>query len=148
MNSTANHHGLSLVVLRNVPLFSGLEEAELLRLSGVSSRRRAERGRVTVAMVDAEIATLRGQWDAADADGDAALLQSVLPGAILDEFDRAQLAAVIRACRASPSLSAAGRRLFAISREGKTSQNDADRLRKYLARFGLGWSDITDSQAG
>ena len=108
----------------------------------------AERGRVTVAMVDAEIATLRGQWDAADADGDAALLQSVLPGAILDEFDRAQLAAVIRACRASPSLSAAGRRLFAISREGKTSQNDADRLRKYLARFGLGWSDITDSQAG
>lgn len=33
-------------------------------------------------------------------------------------------------------LSAAGRELFAASRRSKTSSNDADRLRKYLARFG------------
>lgn len=60
----------------------------------------------------------------------------------MDEFDRAQIAAVIRACRESPSLSAAGRRLFAASRAEKVSQNDADRLRKYLARFELDWATV------
>jgi len=106
----------------------------------------AERGRITLPMVEAEIATLRAQWDAAHADGDAALLQSVMPGAALDEFDRAQLAAVIRACRECPTLSAAGRRLFSISREERTSQNDADRLRKYLARFGLDWAAVIEDR--
>lgn len=104
----------------------------------------AERGRITMAMVEAEITALCDQWQAAEADGDAALLQSVLPDVALDAFDRAQLAAVIRLCRESPNLSAAGRRLFAVSRTGKTSQNDADRLRKYLARFGLDWAAICD----
>ncbi|MEH7829400.1 RNA repair transcriptional activator RtcR family protein [Gemmobacter denitrificans] len=103
----------------------------------------AERGRITVPMVEAEIAHLCAQWQAADADGDMALLQAVLPGVALDEFDRAQLAAVIRTCRDCPTLSAAGRQLFAVSRAGKASQNDADRLRKYLARFGLDWAAVT-----
>lgn len=40
--------GLSLVVLRNIPLFSGLDEGELERLSRVSARRRAERGEFIV----------------------------------------------------------------------------------------------------
>jgi transcriptional regulatory protein RtcR len=42
-------------------------------------------------------------------------------------------------CQASRSLSDAGRRLFAVSRAKKSAPNDADRLRKYLARFGLDW---------
>lgn len=103
----------------------------------------AERGRVTAAMVEAEIATLTGQWAAAARDSDAAVLAEVLPDSPLDEFDRAQLAAVIRVCRSCASLSAAGRRLFAVSRQEKASQNDADRLRKYLARFGLDWAAVT-----
>ncbi|MGL4235374.1 RNA repair transcriptional activator RtcR family protein [Tabrizicola sp.] len=104
----------------------------------------AERGRVTLAMVEAEIATLQAQWRAAEADTDNGLLAEVVADPeTLDEFDRAQLAAVIRACRESGSLSAAGRRLFAVSRQGKASQNDADRLRKYLARFGLDWAAVT-----
>lgn len=104
----------------------------------------AERGRVTVAMVEAELATLRDQWAAAHADTDIGLLSEVLARPeTLDEFDRAQLAGVIRACRESPSLSAAGRRLFAVSRQGKSSRNDADRLRKYLGRFGLEWSAVS-----
>lgn len=107
----------------------------------------AARGRVTVPMVEAEIATLTAQWEAATADTDAALLADILPEpGDLDPFDRAQLAAVIRACRESPSLSAAGRRLFAVSRREKASQNDADRLRKYLARFGLDWAGVTASE--
>ncbi|WP_323039644.1 RNA repair transcriptional activator RtcR family protein [Gemmobacter sp.] len=103
----------------------------------------AERGRVTLPMVDTEIATLAAQWMAVGRNDDQALLASVLPASVrLDEFDRAQLAAVIRACRECPSLAAAGRRLFAVSREEKTTQNDSDRLRKYLARFGLDWGTV------
>jgi transcriptional regulatory protein RtcR len=55
----------------------------------------------------------------------------------LDRFDRVQLADVLAVCREAPTLSAAGRALFASSRAKKSSVNDADRLRKYLARFGL-----------
>jgi CRP/FNR family cyclic AMP-dependent transcriptional regulator len=40
---SATNYGLSLVVLRNVPLFSGLSEAELEKLSKVSVRKRVER---------------------------------------------------------------------------------------------------------
>ena len=76
-------------------------------------------------------------------DADAALLSGLVAAPeALDEFDRVQLAAVIRICRQSASLSAAGRRLFAASRAEKASQNDADRLRKYLARFGLDWAAL------
>lgn len=39
---------------------------------------------------------------------------------------------------AADPLSEAGRALFSASRARRTSANDADRLRKYLARFGLG----------
>lgn len=108
----------------------------------------AQRGRVTLAMVEDEIAALTAQWAAMAADPDAALLAG-LPGLpdMLDEFDRVQLAAVVRACRESASLSAAGRRLFAATRAGKASPNDADRLRKYLARFGLDWAAVTARQA-
>ena len=45
---TANHCGLSLVVFRNVPLFAGLEEGELEKLSKVALRRRVERNAFVV----------------------------------------------------------------------------------------------------
>ena len=60
----------------------------------------------------------------------------------VDRFDRAQLAEVVRVCRSSKSLSAAGRELFQASRAKKASNNDADRLRKYLARFGLTFDGV------
>ena len=60
----------------------------------------------------------------------------------LDRFDRAQLEEVLGVCLESASLSEAGRRLFEVSRTRKTSTNDADRLRKYLARFELEWSAL------
>ena len=62
--------------------------------------------------------------------------------ASLDRFDRVQLEDVLAVCRAASSLSAAGRTLFDRSRERKSVPNDADRLRKYLARFDLEWSDL------
>ncbi len=60
----------------------------------------------------------------------------------IDRFDRSQLADVIRVCLAARSLSEAGRRLFAVSRARRRSVNDADRLRKYLARFDLSWKAL------
>jgi transcriptional regulatory protein RtcR len=55
----------------------------------------------------------------------------------IDRFDRAQLNEVIRVCRQHPSAAAAGRALFAHSRTQRATQNDGDRLRKYLAQWGL-----------
>ena len=53
-----------------------------------------------------------------------------------------QLEDVLRVCQSSRSLSAAGRMLFDRSRERKKMANDADRLRKYLARFDLEWGEL------
>lgn len=64
----------------------------------------------------------------------------------MDLFDRLQLKAVIEVCRQADSLSDAGRQLFGISRQAKAQPNDADRLRKYLARFGLEWGKLVDTR--
>ncbi len=60
----------------------------------------------------------------------------------LDRFDQFQLREVLYVCQQESSMAAAGRALFAVSRQHKRSQNDSDRLRKYLARFGLEWDSI------
>ena len=60
----------------------------------------------------------------------------------LDLFDVAQLAVVLQTCRDHVSASAAGRVLFANSRLEKSS-NNVDRLKEYLARFGLRFEDIS-----
>ena len=60
----------------------------------------------------------------------------------IDLIDKAQLSVAVRACRESRSLSAAGRTLYAASRRKRGSVNDADRLRKLLARFGLDWERV------
>ncbi len=74
-----------------------------------------------------------------DALGDL-LTQAQL--ATIDRFDRAGLAEAVTAIRESRTLSEAGRRLFHASREKKASSNDADRLRKYLAKFGLDFERV------
>jgi transcriptional regulatory protein RtcR len=103
-------------------------------------------GRIVVDQVAAEIATLRAMWRESTAIGaGGGLIDAVLPAAAaatLDRFDQAQLEDVLAVCLASPSLSAAGRVLFDQSRARKQSVNDADRLRKYLARFGVDWHAV------
>lgn len=102
------------------------------------------RGRITRAMVDAEIAALREDWQETSDRDDQKLLGTVMgpKAGELDPFDIVQLATVIRTCRMSPSLSEAGRKLFAVSRGQRKTRNDADRLRKYLGKFGLEWADL------
>lgn len=101
-------------------------------------------GRINEATVAAEIARLLRQWNTGDIDRDEGPLGAVLGDRLAecDPFDRAQLVEVIRVCRASRSASEAGRRLFAVSRLNKASANDADRLRKYLARFGTSFDQV------
>ncbi|MGC4119043.1 MAG: sigma 54-interacting transcriptional regulator [Myxococcales bacterium] len=95
-------------------------------------------GRITMEVVEAEMARLNGAWSGAAVP--AALTSGMEGLEELDLFDQVQLAAVLQICRTSASLSEAGRTLFAKSRQAKTSSNDADRLRKYLARFGYDWA--------
>jgi transcriptional regulatory protein RtcR len=108
----------------------------------------AEAGRITLETVHEEVARLRRLWAPQMVGREMAagetLLHEVLgeAAAELDRFDRVQLAEVLRVCRECRSLSEAGRRLFNVSRERKRSHNDADRLRKYLARFGLSFESI------
>lgn len=111
-------------------------------------------GRIGAEEVTEEIGRLREGWrrtprhrsDAAPpnagGDGLAARFLGDNRVAELDEFDRVQLDEVLRVCLDAPTLSEAGRRLFNVSRTRKQTPNDADRLRKYLARFDLAWSDI------
>jgi transcriptional regulatory protein RtcR len=116
-------------------------------LNGVITRlgTLAPSGRITVDQVKAEVAHLRSIWTASPSSSSTNLVDHVLaPGlaATLDRFDRVQLEEVLTVCRAASTLSAAGRTLFDRSRERKSVQNDADRLRKYLARFDLAWSEL------
>ena len=102
-------------------------------------------GRITIDVVNEEIERLTRhvapgtgrRWRGDSRGFDADRLDEI------DLFDRVQLAAVVRVCRGAPSLSEAGRRLFAASRSRKAAPNDADRLRKYLARFGLSWTAVS-----
>lgn len=98
----------------------------------------ADSGRIDEALVNEEIERLRHAWGL-DATAQA---DPLLAGRQLDLFDEVQLRAVLEVCRRSASLSEAGRELFAVSRQEKANPNDADRLRKYLARFGLDWQGV------
>jgi len=120
----------------------------------------APAGRIDVATVEAEAERLRRLWSAVAGEGEGAagggtgagmgsgaddgLADLLAPEALaaLDPFDRVQLAEVVRTCRRARSLSEAGRTLFAASRTRRSTSNDADRLRKYLQRFGLGWAEL------
>jgi transcriptional regulatory protein RtcR len=97
-------------------------------------------GRIDVSTVEAEKGRLRRLWSGREprnSELESLLSEDAL--AAIDPFDQVQLTEVIRVCRRSRSLSEAGRILFSASRSRRSSSNDADRLRKYLQRFGLDW---------
>ncbi|PPD03063.1 MAG: hypothetical protein CTY29_10865 [Methylobacter sp.] len=113
--------------------------ASILRLSTL-----ADGGRITDRLVEQEIMRLGKLW-ANQADNSDIQLNNLLSAeqlAALDLFDRMQLEAVVKVCRECKSLSEAGRQLFAVSRSQRGSTNDSDRLRKYLAKFGLEWGSL------
>jgi len=106
----------------------------------------APSGRIDTATVEAEKVRLRRFWSGGAALADP--VDKILSAELLDTvdpFDRVQLAEVVRVCRRSRSLSEAGRSLFSASRARRASTNDADRLRKYLERYGLKWAELQES---
>ncbi|AMP02457.1 RNA repair transcriptional activator RtcR [Collimonas pratensis] len=108
----------------------------------------ADAGRITDAIAADEIRRLQRLWrpyaeqptPAGAVDIDEVLERTQIEQ--MDLFDIMQLQAVIEICRRSKTMSDAGRKLFAASRSAKEKPNDADRLKKYLAKFGLGWEAV------
>jgi transcriptional regulatory protein RtcR len=104
-------------------------------------------------IVDEEVERLNHSWSdpSSDRRGTGELetrLRDLIGGdqfAEMDAFDRVQVSHVIEVCRQCRTLSEAGRLLFSASRGRKATTNDADRLRKYLNRFGIEWSQISSA---
>lgn len=116
--------------------------AAVLRMGTLASG-----GRIVETTVRDEIVRLKRSWRRDKSDRAASHLEQVLSVAQIDSldlFDRIQLEGVVAVCRRTPNLSEAGRELFSASREKRAQKNDADRLRKYLQRFGLDFEGIKD----
>jgi transcriptional regulatory protein RtcR len=102
-------------------------------------------GRITAEIVDDEVDRLTRSWKAGHVTPNQEALESLIGEermGQLDLFDREQLVRVVQVCGRTSTLSEAGRVLFGASRGKKTTVNDADRLRKYLARFGIDWREV------
>ena len=112
--------------------------ASIMRLATL-----APQGRITADLVHAEIARLQYLWAEYVEKTEKSVFR--LPQTIRREdwdlFDLQQLENVLAICRQSKSMAEAGRALFNVSRNNRSTPNDSDRLRKYLARFGLTWAD-------
>jgi transcriptional regulatory protein RtcR len=105
----------------------------------------AESGRISTDVVEEEVERLQAAWQWPKVKMQANFVGDLLSEEAwesIDLFDRIQLEGVLKVCRESRSLSEAGRKLFHSSRDRKQTANDADRLRKYLLRFGLDWSRV------
>ncbi len=104
----------------------------------------ASGGRIRREEVDEEIERLRSAWREPRTSAQSRLerVLGLARAESLDRFERVQLSDVLEVCERAASLSDAGRTLFAQSRKRRTSVNDADRLRKYLARFDLTWHAV------
>jgi transcriptional regulatory protein RtcR len=108
----------------------------------------AQSGRINEAIVGDEVVRLQRLWRPyAGRGAEPTVALDALMGrewaSQLDLFDVLQLEAVIKVCRQSKSLSDAGRKLYGVSRGAKSKPNDADRLKKYLSRFGLDWDQVS-----
>ena len=107
----------------------------------------AQSGRITEAIVDDGVVRLLRLWRpyAGRAHEETVALEGFIgaeAASRLDPFDAVQLEAVIRVCLRSKNPSDAGHALYGVSREAKSKPNDADRLKKYLARFDLDWEQV------
>lgn len=117
-------------------------------------------GNIVLSVVEEELRTLRVAWATAgaghtassvapslvfDTNGDFSELKMILGTEAyenLDLFERIHLAGTIAICRQSRSMSAAGRRLFAVSRTRKSRVDDANRLHNYLKKYKLNWHKV------
>jgi len=108
----------------------------------------APNSRITKDIVAEEIRRLNNEWEAQASNPDKQIICNIAGKETydkMDPFDIHQLASVLRTCQNCSNLSQAGRILFAMSRLEKKTSNDADRLKKYLARFNINWEIINST---
>ncbi len=98
-------------------------------------------GRITEEIVAGEILRLQQAWQGFQEQPATEDILTVYLSdeqlAEMDLFDRLQLAQVINVCKSSRSMAEAGRQLFNVSRDKKSSVNDSHRVKQYLQKFGL-----------
>jgi transcriptional regulatory protein RtcR len=108
----------------------------------------AESGRIGTTEAREESKRLLDSWRKPEREGRR--LARLLLGKRAEEhdlFELLQLEGVLEACRNADSQSAAGRKLYAVSRKNKKSSNDSDRLGKFLRGFGLDWKTVKETLA-
>ncbi|MEQ1603423.1 MAG: RNA repair transcriptional activator RtcR family protein [Pyrinomonadaceae bacterium] len=106
----------------------------------------AKNGRITQKIVEEEIDCLRERWRQTDPERDRfPLLKRFLGDDALQNHDlvaRVQLEQVLETCLSSSTRAEAGRKLFDVSRQRKSTTNDTARLNNYLKEKGLDWNTI------
>lgn len=108
----------------------------------------ADGGRITGFWVDVECKQLQEEWGPGNQAPSAdPRIDALLADQVLDRFDRVQLVDALQVIAKAKSMAAAGRELFAVTREQKASANDSHRVRTYLARFGLDYAALKEQLA-
>lgn len=99
----------------------------------------ADGGRITVEVVEEEIARLQRKWSSKDeSQSDSIYIDSLLGQGYslkLDRYEQIKLAGLLRVCQSSKSMAEAGRKLFQVSRAEKKSANDSHRVKQLLAKY-------------
>ncbi len=142
-NKEAKEKFLALAVSKEALWKSNFRDLSgaVIRMSTLS-----EGGRITEDAVCNEWNRLKKQWrqDGKQDTDNINLVKRVLGdnASELDLFESCQLQKVLEVCQYSRNMAEASRKLFAHTIREKKSINDSDRLRKYLAKFGLSWKGI------
>ncbi|MBK1827269.1 RNA repair transcriptional activator RtcR [Haloferula rosea] len=143
-NKEAREHFLKFAEAPDTPWLGNFRDlnAAVTRMATL-----APRGRIRREDVDEEVIRLRESWyrPSTPQHSEQADLARFIGAAQLEEidpFDRVQLAHVVAVCQRSKSLSEAGRELFAATRKKRKVTNDADRLKKYLAKWDLDFTAL------
>ncbi|MFC3680250.1 RNA repair transcriptional activator RtcR [Bacterioplanoides pacificum] len=116
--------------------------ASVVRMATLSNH-----GLIDEKNVDIEIQRLQRRWQTTlpDTSNSAIELSHYLSQQAitqLDLFEQLQLTSVIQICRQCSSMAEAGRRLFNVSRDQKASSNDSHRIKTYLNKYGLTFTQL------
>ncbi len=108
----------------------------------------AQGSRIDLLSVEKEVERLKNLWRFNRENNFEEILLSVMSPEqldLIDPFDRPTLSHVVTTCQNTNSLSEAGRVLYSVSRCLRKTTNDADRLKKYLAKFSLSWASLVNT---
>lgn len=107
----------------------------------------ADGGRITSSVVDEEINRLKRKWQSASdvSQNHSRIIDEILGAGSaekMDYYDQLKLASLIQVCQNASSMAEAGRTLFNISRQQKTSSNDSHRVKQLLAKYNIRFDAI------